>query len=196
MDEQVASINITSNIIWNCGAGAIAFHCGTNQNGTGNLIVNNTVQKQGGGTLDACNGGGNPTWPNISHGFAFRQNVVVIPEQGALSSTFEDFRASNFSDNCYWKMGGNVSNLRFYNTKTNRSQMYRPTWNEWRATGQDQNSIVADPQLQWLPVASLGGIHVPMPARSSPVWSLGFRPIDLDLIGPRQHKSDDRLAAS
>ena len=75
-----------SNSLVNCGSGAIAFHCGTNQNGTNNLIANMTQQARGQGTLSACDSGGNPTWPNISHGFDFTQNIVVVPEQGQVGT--------------------------------------------------------------------------------------------------------------
>lgn len=65
----------------------MAFHCGTNQNGTNNIIANDTQQgRPGQGTLAACNSGGNPTWPNISHGFQFKRNIVIVPEKGQVRS--------------------------------------------------------------------------------------------------------------
>jgi hypothetical protein len=110
----------------------------------------------------------------------------VVPEDGLLTNTYEDFRASKFDKNCYWKVGGNVSTLRFGNTEVIQSKMHSPDWAEWRATGQDSNSVLADPQLEWRPVASLGGVLVPTPAASSPVWALGFKPIDIAMIGPQK----------
>ena len=47
MDEQVATVNITSNLIWNVSDSGIYFHCGTNQNATGNVIAR--TQRSGGG---------------------------------------------------------------------------------------------------------------------------------------------------
>ncbi len=63
-------------------------HCGTNQNATGNIIARTQRDGDGvtsGSSIHGCNGGGNPTWPNITTGFGFRRNIVLVPEQGALT---------------------------------------------------------------------------------------------------------------
>ena len=66
-------------------------------------------------------------------------------------------------------------------------RQHAPSWEEWRAEGQDSGSLLADPMLEWSAAPRLGGALVPTPAKDSPVWALGFQPIDVDNIGPRRH---------
>ena len=87
-----------------------------------------------------------------------------------------DYRGSHFDHNLFWKQGGNVSSLQWPNFTT---------WSEWRAEGQDAGSLIADPQLEWREEPALGGVAVPVPAASSPAWSLGFVAVDVGGVGPR-----------
>ena len=43
-----------------------------------------------------------------------------------LTNAFDDYRRANFSHNCYWKAGGNVSSLRFGNTRTTKPSVRYP----------------------------------------------------------------------
>ena len=57
------------------------------------------------------------------------------------------------------------------------------TLEQWQARGNDRHSIVADPRFR-----DLAGRDFAL-APDSPAWSLGFRPIDLSDVGPRERRA-------
>ena len=195
-DEQTPSVNASGNIVFNVGGSGIYFHCGANNNAENSILVNDSMQGShcldpGGdpnscsSAIKSCNPGGNPTWPNISHGFRFRHNIVTLTPQGHLTEPppeESDYRSVHFDNNCYHRSGTpngtrHGSELLFGN---------HSSWAQWRASGQDLHSVIADPQLEWGAVPGLDpGLLLPQPAASSPVWRLGFKPIALNGFGPR-----------
>jgi hypothetical protein len=65
---------------------------------------------------------------------------------------------------------------------------HRIPWSKWRATGQERNSVVADPRAK-------ESAHNLIFAKSSPAWQIGFRFVDWSACGPRkfnpsQHRQD------
>lgn len=98
--------------------------------------------------------------------FTFRRNIVYWKDAPLLGSNWQDDRY-RFESNLYWDASGKEP--RFLNW----------TWDEWRARGQDEGSIIADPMFV-------------DPARDdfrlrpgSPAVKIGFRPFDQSDFGPR-----------
>eukprot|EP00041_Stephanoeca_diplocostata_P027224 m.746736 g.746736 ORF g.746736 m.746736 type:complete len:789 (-) comp23140_c0_seq3:3444-5810(-) len=142
-DEQVSGVVSDSNIIVDIESEGIYFHCGT-----GNVATNNIFANAGaGGThhndayVGSCNSGGNPTWPEVIHGFTFERNIVYVsggtpsnPQQFIID---DDYRATLFQNNTYFSPDSNLLQHLQFGNKT--------TWIQWRATGNDTASILADP---------------------------------------------------
>eukprot|EP01006_Ploeotia_vitrea_P054684 TRINITY_DN67918_c10_g3_i2.p1 TRINITY_DN67918_c10_g3~~TRINITY_DN67918_c10_g3_i2.p1 ORF type:complete len:683 (+),score=50.39 TRINITY_DN67918_c10_g3_i2:27-2051(+) len=164
MDEQVASVYMEKNLITHVGATGIYFHCGTNNTATNNIIAYMNEIKTN-GYISSCNSGGNPTWPNISHGETFTHNIVYVDE-GKLT-TDSDYRATHFNYNDYYHTNGKPMEF-----------PGRRTWKQWQQTGNDTNSVVADPLF----VDPKSGNFALK--SNSPALKLGFQPIDQHQFGP------------
>jgi hypothetical protein len=54
------------------------FHCGSGNRGDSNVLAGCTA------ALGGCNAGGNPTWPNLPHGFNFTRNIVYVKPKSSL----------------------------------------------------------------------------------------------------------------
>ena len=70
-------------------------------------------------------------------------------------------------NNLYWQEGG--GEIRFG----------AETWDQWRARGMDQGSVVADPLF-----ADPAGHNFRL-GPGSPAAKIGFEPFDLATVGPR-----------
>ena len=114
--------------------------------------------------LGVCNGGGNPTWPNISHGFSFLHNIVYLTTPELTRGS--DARNTSFD----------------YNTYFAQSSPYlifpgRRNFSDWQDVGYDPHSLVADP------------LFVNVTAwdfrlkRASPALKLGFQQWDYTQAG-------------
>jgi len=63
-------------VIFNLDDTGVYFHCGSGNRADGNVFAGCGRRGPRDATLGACNAGGNPTWPNIPHGFNFTRNIV------------------------------------------------------------------------------------------------------------------------
>jgi len=99
------------------------------------------------------------------HQFTFRHNLVYYT-QGGLGSSFTRSQ-STFDYNLYCK------------TEDSLVMFGNKTFAQWRATGQDQHSVVADPLF----VDPAHGDFTLRPG--SPAAKIGFEPWDLSAVGPR-----------
>ena len=134
MDEQVSGVDITNNVIFDLEDAGLYFHCGSGNRGDANVIAGCKVG------LGGCNAGGNPTWPNLPHGFNFTRNIVYLDPKTALLERYSpDFRDTVFDDNVYWSPDPDTLNALQFPNKTD--------WVAWRATGHDTHSIRADPMF-------------------------------------------------
>lgn len=171
MDEQVSAVNITRNLITDIGHTGIYNHCGNDHFESNNLLIR-LARQNGGQYLGSCNSGGNPTWPNLPHGFSFTRSVVVVDPAGGPLTRDRDYRATVFNDNVYWSADGNsASHLLVFAGNL--------SWAAWRATGNDTNSVIADPLLSD-PVA---GNYTLLPG--SPALARGFQQLPYANAGPR-----------
>ena len=154
-------------------AAGVYFHCGT-----ANSFTNNIVAGAGrGGEMQRrllpgmCNKGGNPTWPDIIHGFAFERNIVLVtePDGASTHSVFghDDDRNTSFAKNVYFATDPT-------NLAALRSAKVWPaerSWAAWQAQGQDTQSVIADPKFRdW----RSGDFRL---EPDSPAIGLGFRPL-------------------
>jgi hypothetical protein len=170
-DEQAAAINITGNLITDMGSACIFHHCGAAQYDSNNILARCGVEPKG-DYLKSCNSGGNPTWPNLPHGFDFHHNILYIEQSSppAPLTTDTDFRATAFDYNVYWQTGGGTDQLLFPD---------KLSWSQWQATGNDTHSVIADPQFA--NPATNNFTLLP----GSPALAMGFVQIDIHAFGPR-----------
>lgn len=170
-DEQAAAINITGNLITDMGDACIFHHCGEAQYDSNNILSGCGMEPKG-SYLKACNSGGNPTWPNLTHGFDFHRNIIFIDESANLSplTSDTDFRATHFDYNVYWQQGGGRSELEFPD---------KLSWSQWQATGNDTHSAIADPLF----ADAASGNYTLLPG--SPALAMGFAQINQSAFGPR-----------
>lgn len=103
--------------------------------------------------------------PHLS--FTFERNIVYWREGRLLVGNLSNFNFA-FDYNLYWCEGN--GEIRFGNF----------TWDEWRAKGMDENSIIADP-LFVAPERDNFKLK-----RNSPALKLGFKRIDLRRVGIRK----------
>merc|ERR1712025_1082781 len=101
---------MSSNLIHDVASSGIYFHCGTDNHAINNIIISADIQESD-GYIKSCNRGGNPTWPNITHGFSFSRNIVYVngdtPHQQLTSDT--DYRDTKFDKNLYYTPISNLS---------------------------------------------------------------------------------------
>lgn len=103
--------------------------------------------------------------PHIS--FTFENNIVYWDRGNILGS--------NWSDDNY-KMDKNI----YWNPQSQDYMFAKWTWDEWRARGQDVNSQIADPMFR---DAEAFDFRL---EEDSPALALGFNPIDVSTVGPRE----------
>jgi len=99
--------------------------------------------------------------------FTFERNIVYF-ESGLLLGSNWSGSQFRMNRNLYWDARGNA---------------IRPagkSWEEWKAAGQDTESVVADPLF--IDPAS-GNFTL---SSLSPAWALGFQAIDMSTVGPRR----------
>ena len=124
-----------------------------------------------------------------------RNNIFAFGGEYQLMRTrAEDHLSFNFDRNIIYfdsglLLGGNWTGSQYRFTHNlywdARGYPIRPatrSWDEWKASGQDVDSIVADP-LFADPAAGNFAL-----APNSPARKLGFQPIDMSTVGPRKQK--------
>jgi hypothetical protein len=99
--------------------------------------------------------------------FRFERNIVYWSEGDLLVGNLDNLNFF-FDRNLYWREGGGEVKFGKF------------SWDEWRGMGMDANSLIADPLFMDVGVGNFALNS------SSCAFSLGFEPIDLDKVGPRQ----------
>jgi parallel beta-helix repeat protein len=99
--------------------------------------------------------------------FRFERNIVYWSEGDLLVGNLDNLNFF-FDRNLYWQEGGGEVKFGKF------------SWDEWRGMGMDANSLIADPLFMDVGVGNFALNS------SSCAFSLGFKPIDLDKVGPRQ----------
>ena len=97
--------------------------------------------------------------------FTFEHNIVYYRTGKLLNGKWDDDQVS-LDFNLYWRAGGEV---RFGDL----------TWDQWRAKGRDQHSLIADPLFE---DPDKGDFRL---GPDSPAAKVGFRAPDLTAVGPR-----------
>lgn len=172
MDEQVSGVVMSNNTIYSVQDQGVYFHCGTD-----NKFINNIIASAGtGGTTIAqklhpglCNKGGNPTWPDVIHGFEFSRNIVLIDDSIVTlpdRPTQDDVRNTTFANNLYFA----VTNSTLSDLGTGPVWPNGATWTHWQL--QDKGSLLQDPLFEdWRE-------HDYRLKPNSPAFRLGFVPWD------------------
>ena len=173
-DEGSSNILVEDNVVYGTKFAGYHMHYGRE------CIVRNNVF--GGGRIDQL-----ARSRRMAHISFFFYNNIVYWTEGALHTgdwdDSEDFdlpyhpgrvRTLRKTTECDW-------NLYFTPRLRRREVRFGPglTWEEWRARGEDEHSLWADPKFAD-PAA-----HDFTLAPDSPALRLGFRPIDLSNVGPR-----------
>jgi parallel beta-helix repeat protein len=98
--------------------------------------------------------------------FTFDRNIIYFDSGLLLGSNWTGTQY-HMNHNLYWDARGNA---------------IRPagkSWEEWKASGQDADSVVADPLF-----ADPASGNFKLSTRS-PAWKLGWKAIDMSTVGPR-----------
>lgn len=156
-DEGSSHIVIENNVVYRTKTGGFHQHYGRE-----NVVQNNIFAYARQGQIQR-------TRIEDHTSFIFRRNIVYWTTGPLLHGNWKQIRAV-FDYNLYWREGGKPFDF------AGRSL------EEWRAEGQDQHSIVADPKFR----APREGDFSLSP--SSPANRIGFKPIDLSRIGPRRRR--------
>ena len=100
-----------------------------------------------------CNGGGNPTWPNMggADGFNFTQNIVLLSEEplqvGAVSGAERDDRNTHWGSNTYWSANAqNVNALQTAAVWPNGTTLAE--WASSKYVDQGNPPLIADPKFK------------------------------------------------
>lgn len=90
------------NLFYDIGDGGIYFHCGTGHTSSNNVVAY-AAQQPSGSYLRSCNSGGNPTWPNLPHGFIMDHNIFYVADKTGHEqlTTDKDYRQTEFDYNLY-----------------------------------------------------------------------------------------------
>jgi hypothetical protein len=134
---------------------------------------------------DSCNGGGNPTWPNLPVGLTFERNIVYLDNITVVAED-SDYRWDTvllyiLSALIDWLVRSNstFANNVYFSTASNDLTFPNKTdWATWQQ--RDPGSCVCDPKL-----ADVGAGNWTLLA-DSPAWARGFEPINLSFVtGPQ-----------
>lgn len=179
-DQATAGVTFTNNIIADVGAAAIHQHCGANMTYRNNILFSAAQQQEVGntspwplyGALFGC------SWrdydPPAPISMFFQQNIVLITAGGVAvqRENVSTQGLSVFDRNVYFAKpdAGSAAVLLF---------PLNSTWIEWRAAGNDADSVCADPLLA-------DPFHGNFTVLSgSPAWALGWKAINTAAIGPQ-----------
>ena len=158
-DQGTGEVLIEKNIVYRCSSGPLFVSISTN------ITVENNIFAFGADYQIFRAGCSDPT----AFEYAFRRNIVYY-NQGSVVGQWEPANRNFLYDhNLYWNTSGKVTV--FTGDKS---------LDDWRAAGQDKNSIVADPLF----VDPEKGDFRLRPG--SPAAEIGFEPWDLMAVGPRR----------
>jgi len=164
LDNGCYGIVVENNVVYNAAAGGY----GSNFNCAGNFIHNNIFLY--GKKYQLTVYGDLPTGKKPYKGEIFAHNIIVW-RQGPLlnEADWPDF-STLWDYNVYFQEKGEPVTFL-------RGKKY--TFEQWQAKGMDVHSVVADPML----VDPSNGDFSVKP--DSPALKLGFKPIDIGKVGPR-----------
>ena len=164
LDNGCAGILVENNVVHHADAGGF----GTNYNCFGNVIVNNIFAY--GTKYQLTVYGDQPTGRPQPKGELFARNIVVWREGPLIKEKdWPDFRTL-WDYNLYFREGGKP--VTFLSGR-------KLTLEQWQAQGLGRHSVVADPLF----VDPKAGDFSLKPG--SPALKLGFQPIDISTVGPR-----------
>ena len=161
LDNGCVGIVVENNVVHD----AVAGGWGCNFNCLGNIIQNNIFVN--GRAYQLTRYGDAPGTNPPPNGEVFTRNLVVWQEGPLIKEQDWPSYATLWDYNLYWQSRGEP--VRFM----------RHTFDEWRARGLDVHSVIADPRFVD-PEKNDFRLHP-----DSPAFTLGFRPIDLQDVGPR-----------
>jgi hypothetical protein len=149
LDEGSGPFQIADNLVYRVQMGAFNQHYGR-----GNVVENNIFALAAEEPITCAR-----KEDHVS--FTFRRNIVYMALGDVISKRYNPDRAQTvFEDNLY------------YDTTVKEPLFGGKTLAEWRATGRDRNSIIADPLF-------VDAAHDDFRLRpGSPAFKLGFRPFD------------------
>ncbi len=152
----------------------------TDEGSTDILMENNVVYNTKTGGFHQHYGRENILRNNI-FAFSLEGQIIRSRQEDHVSFTLE--RNIIYCDNGQ-PLGGNWSNGNYrmdnnlyWDTSDPEFEMAGMTWEEWRAKGFDQRSIIADPLF----TDPKNGVFTLK--RGSPAEKIGFKPIDVSLVG-------------
>jgi len=165
-DEGSSHLVIEQNWIHDTQSTAVAFHYGRE-----NIVRDNVFVRVGDGMVGVGRGEGHIV-ASVFH------NVMAGPSPALYSAAYRgDIRESILADaNLMAFPGGEIPNSTHSDFRTDVP--HQVTWDEWRASGQDRLSVVADPGM----TETRNNLVF---APDSPALALGFRPYDWSTCGPR-----------
>lgn len=153
-DEGSTEMLIENNIVYNCKSAGFHQHYGRE-----NIVRNNVFAFNRENQLMR-------TRVETHVSFIFERNIVYF-DQGRLLG-------SNWTGDQF-KMNGNT----YFDTRSAQIRFAGKTFDEWKAAGQDKDSLIADPQF--VNAANFDFRLKP----TSPALKRGFRQIDMTKVGPR-----------
>ncbi len=165
-DDGTTGVKAENNIVYRCKSAGFHMHYGNEKNQHENLVRNNIFALSREAEIQRSS--------NQSElQFIFEDNIVYWKD-GTLFTGNWGKQGYRFGRNIYW-------DERFAGADPDKTIRFGPwTLSEWRQRGQDMNSIVADPLF----VNPAKGVFTLKP--DSPALKLGFSPIDVSNVGPRQ----------
>jgi hypothetical protein len=104
--------------------------------------------------------------------FSFSNNIVLFDQGILLGNTWSKSNKFVIDSNIYWDMRPDA--------KPEQMKFTSNTVEQWRQRGHDQHSLIADP-LFVAPKEDNFKLK-----ENSPAFKVGFRPFDLNGVGPRQ----------
>ncbi|MBI2300673.1 MAG: right-handed parallel beta-helix repeat-containing protein [Armatimonadetes bacterium] len=154
LDEGSSGVVVENNIVYNVGAGGFHQHYGKE-----NIVRNNILAFAGHNPVTCAR-------PEEHLSYTFEHNIVLCDEGQATSDHWSPFRARTaFDHNLYWDVSGK------------EPAFSGVSWEEWRKSGRDPNSVIADPLF-------VDAEHRDFRLKpGSPALAIGFQPFDLSAVG-------------
>lgn len=155
LDEGASGILVENNIVYECQSAGFHQHYGRE-----NVMRNNIFALNHEHELMR-------TRAEDHLSFIFENNIIYLNEGDVLGSNWT---------------GGNFvfrHNL-YYDTRGKQIRFANKSFDEWKAAGQDQGSVIADPRFK-----NVNAYNFQLQS-NSPALSMGFQQIDLSTLGPRK----------
>lgn len=156
-DEGTSFVLYEDNVVHDVDSGTLHMNYGRDDVFRNNLFALSRDLQIGWGT------------PKFFRPYRVEGNLIYWRTGSLIGGTaFAGLRQVEFDRNLYWQAEGKLGDFA------------GGSWEEWQARGLDVNSVIADPLFA-------DPEHGDFTLRAdSPAFALGFRPIDMDSIGPRE----------